>query len=483
MTASQARSVPLAPGIAARGTANSKWKLAGRAITLLLPLAFWFAPLQLGKPIQHALAVTIFMILAWITEAFDHAITGFLGCSLYWMLGIVKFPVAFSGFANDTTWFLFGATLIGMMALNTGLARRIAFLIMLVVGNSYSRLLLGLIIVNYVLTFFVPSAISRLVIVAAIGLGLMEILGVGKGSNIGRGMFMILTYVANIFDKMVLAGASSLTAKGLIEKVGQVQVSWGRWAYAFLPCGIITIFVAWRLALWLYPPEIKQLPGGASYFRSELEKMGRWTTGEKKAAILLVGALLLWLTDSWHPTVSASMVGLGVGLIAVLPGVGVLDINDVKKVNYLPVFFVAAAISMGEVLVATKSLDVLTDVMFTWMTPLIRGSFLSATVLYWTAFAYHLFLASEISMLGTSTPLIMKFALSHGMSPLMLGMIWTFGAGGKIFVYQSGVMIVGYAYGYFETKDMFKVGLALTIIEYFILLGLVAFYWPLLGIH
>jgi di/tricarboxylate transporter len=117
------------------------------------------------------------------------------------------------------------------------------------------------------------------------------------------------------------------------------------------------------------------------------------------------------------------------------------------------------------------------------MTPLIRGSFLSATVLYWTAFAYHLFLASEISMLGTSTPLIMKFALAHGMSPLMLGMIWTFGAGGKIFVYQSGVMIVGYAYGYFETKDMFKVGLSLTIIEYFILLGLVAFYWPLLGIH
>src|ERR1035437_3833054 len=417
MTATHAQAVPLAPGIAARGTANSKWKLAGRAIALLLPLAFWFAPLHLGKPVQHALAVTIFMILAWITEALDHAITGFIGCFLYWMLGVGKFPVAFSGFANDTTWFLFGATLIGMMAMKTGLARRIAFLIMLVVGNSYSRILLGLIIVNYVLTFFVPSAISRLVIVAAIGLGLMEILGVGKGSNIGRGMFMILTYVSNIFDKMILAGASSLTAKAVIEKIGQVPVSWGGWAYAFLPCGIITIFVAWRLALWLYPPEIQQLPGGASYFRGELEKMGPWSTGEKKAAILLVGALLLWLTDSWHPALSASMVGLGVGLIALLPGIGVLDIDDLKKVNYLPVFFVAAAISMGEVLVATKSLDVLTDVMFTWMTPLIRGSFLSATVLYWTAFAYHLFLASEISMLATSMPLIMKFAPAHGMSP------------------------------------------------------------------
>lgn len=460
---------------------SSKLKLAGRALSVLLPLAFWFAPLPLPALVQHALAITIFMILAWITEAFDHAITGFIGCFLYWMLGVGKFSVAFSGFANDTTWFLFGATLIGMMAMKTGLARRVAYLIMLVIGNSYSRILLGLIVVDYILTFFVPSAISRVVIVAAIGLGLMEILGIGKGSNIGRGMFMILTYVANIFDKMILAGASTLTAKGLIEKVGMIQVSWGRWTYAFLPAGVVTIIAAWRVALWLYPPEVKQLPGGATYFRQELAKMGRWTLGEKKAAVLLVMAVLLWLTDSRHPSFSAPMVGLGIGLLAILPAIGVLDIEDLKKVNYLPVFFVAAAISMGEVLVATNSLDVLTNVMFNWMTPLIHGRFISTTVLYWTAFVYHLFLASEISMLATSTPLIMKFALSHHMSPLLLGMIWVFGAGGKLFVYQSGVMIVGYSYGYFETKDMFKVGFWLTIIEYFVLLGLVMLYWPMIG--
>src|SRR5689334_7587156 len=123
MGALHAQAVPLPPEVAARAVVKARWKLAGRFISLCVPIAFWFAPLNLAKPVQHALAVTIFMILAWITEAFDHAITGFLGCFLYWALAIVKFPVAFSGFANDTTWFLFGATLIGMMAMNTGLAR------------------------------------------------------------------------------------------------------------------------------------------------------------------------------------------------------------------------------------------------------------------------------------------------------------------------------------------------------------------------
>jgi hypothetical protein len=43
------------------------------------------------------------------------------------------------------------------------------------------------------------------------------------------------------------------------------------------------------------------------------------------------------------------MIGMGVGLAAVLPRIGVLDADDVKKVNVLPVFFVASAISMAHV--------------------------------------------------------------------------------------------------------------------------------------
>ena len=48
---------------------------------------------------------------------------------------------------------------------------------------------------------------------------------------------------------------------------------------------------------------------------------------------------------------------------------------------------------------------------------------------------------------------------------------------------QSGVMIVGYSYGYFQGKDLFRIGLALTVVEFIILAFLVPFYWPLIGIR
>jgi anion transporter len=452
-----------------------------RLFCVIVPAAIWFAPLNIDATTKHGLAVTSFMIVAWITEAMDHALAGLIGCYLFWALKVVPFNIAFSGFANDTPWFLFGAALFGMMATKSGLARRIAFVVMQRVGSTYSRILLGLIVTDFLLTFLVPSGIARVVIMAAIALGLMEAFDVGPGSNIGKGVFLIITYAAGIFDKMIIAGAASITARGAIEKFGGIEVLWSRWFFAYLPCDLITILVAWRLTIWLYPPEKAGLSREGGYVEIEMRKMGSLTPLEKKSACLMFIAIALWLTDFLHH-VSPSIIGLGIGLLAVVPGIGVLTVEDLKRVNYLPVFFTASAVSMGEVLVQTKGLDLLTNVMFTWMEPLVTNVWSSTIVLYWTAFVYHIFLASEVSMLGTSVPLLMNFAKERSLDPLALGMIWTFAASGKIFVYQSAVLVIGYSYGFFEGKDLFRLGFWLTLVESLLLLLLVPFYWPLIGI-
>ena len=235
------------------------------------------------------------------------------------------------------------------MAAKSGLARRLAFIVMRRVGHTYARLLLGVIIADFLLTFIVPSGIARVVIMAAIATGLVEAFGYGRGSRIGVGLFIILVYTATIFDKMLIAGAASITARGLIERVGGVQVLWSQWFLAYLPCDILTILIAWRLTLWMYPPERDTLPGGAAFLDEELRKMGRLTPMEWRSMALFAIGLGLWMTDFIHH-IPSPMIGLGIGLAAVLPRIGVLDVEDVKKVNFLPMFFVASAISMAHVL-------------------------------------------------------------------------------------------------------------------------------------
>ena len=256
-------------------------------ICVLVPSIFWFAPLPIDPAAKHALAIALFMVLAWITEVVDHAVTGLIGCFLFWALGVVRFDVAFSGFANDTPWFLFGATLMGVVASKSGLARRLAYYVMLRVGTTYPRILLGLIVTDFLLTLVVPSGIARIVIMAAIALGLVEAFRLQPGSNGARGMFLIITYTAALFDKMIIAGASSITARGLIERIGEVDVQWSQWFVAFLPCHVITVIAAWLLTLWLFPPEQTEFASGQNYLNEELRKLGPFSAMEMKATVLL----------------------------------------------------------------------------------------------------------------------------------------------------------------------------------------------------
>ena len=159
-----------------------------RSLGLLLLLAgvsvgFRLLPLHIEPRAHSALAIAMFMIFAWMTQVLDHGIAGILGCFLFWMFGIAKFETAFSGFADTSPWFLFGAICFGVMSSKSGLARRLAYLVMQRVGYSYPRLLLGLIVSNFLLTAIVPSGIARVVIMAAIAIGLIEAFGVSQGQQ------------------------------------------------------------------------------------------------------------------------------------------------------------------------------------------------------------------------------------------------------------------------------------------------------------
>ncbi len=245
----------------------------GPVLCITVLSAIWWAPTA-DPTARHALAVAAFMIIAWITQTGPYALAGLLGCYLFWVLGVAPFRTAFGGFADPTPWFVLGAVLLGAMASKSGIARRLAYVVIRRTGTSYSRILLGMILTSFLLTFLVPSGLACVVIMASVALGLTEILGIRPGTNFGRGIFITLTYTAGIFDKMVLAGPASILGRGMIEKATNTPVYWSLWMFAFLPCALATIFVTWRLILKLYPPEKVAPERALAFLQDELKKNG-----------------------------------------------------------------------------------------------------------------------------------------------------------------------------------------------------------------
>lgn len=94
---------------------------------------------------------------------------------------------------------------------------------------------------------------------------------------------LAMTYQASFFDKFVIAGATAVLFKGLIELIGKVQVTYGMRSIAFAPLAVLTIIPSCYLIMKLFPPEKQTLEGGEEYCRAQLAAMGRISAGVFKA--------------------------------------------------------------------------------------------------------------------------------------------------------------------------------------------------------
>jgi sodium-dependent dicarboxylate transporter 2/3/5 len=472
-------------GLRKSGTVSNdlpRFRFGGALAGVIAAIVLWYAPLSLPPQAQHAIAIAALLIVFWITEILPHAITGLLGCWLFWTLRVVPSQVALAGFSSDSPWFLLGALFIGAMAAESGLAKRLAYTMVVSVGTSFSRILMAFILTSFVMTLMIPSGPPRVILLGTIVLGVVEMYGLERTANAAKSLILAITFSATLFDKGIIGSTPSILARNLITEFGHVPVSWSQWFIAYLPLDIFNIVITWWVIQRMFPPETSDLPGGTALIRQERARLGPWRASEKKAAFWITVGVSIWATDFIHH-VNPAIVGVGIGLVATFPRVGVLSRDQLGKINFLSFLFMGSTLSMAEVLRETGAVTVLADAIFGYIGPMLTSPFHSTLVLYWTAFVAHLALASETAMISISLPPLLAFASSNGFNPLALGMLWTFAVGGQLFIYQSLVLIAGYSFGCFNARDVLKLGAFFVIAESLMLLILVPVYWPLIGIR
>ena len=457
--------------------------LQATSALLLGPLAaalIWFLPLEIDPTSQKVSAVVVFMIIYWVAEPIDHAVTALIGCYLFWALCSTKFSVAFSGFSSTAPWFIFGGMLIAEAASSSGLAKRLGYRVLYMTGTSYFKLLIGVTTLSFLLGPFIPSGIARIAIVAPLLIGVLTVLNQPKHGNVGKGVFLTLTVISLLVDKVLLAGPAAILTHGILKDQAGVEILWGKWVLAFLPVTLATIVASSVAARWLFPDSNGENQRGTQYLLNSIVELGPLTVKEKKTLLIVGVAFGLWATDFIHH-LNPTIIALGAGLSLALPKIGVLDTNAIKKANFLIIIFSAGALSMATVLSRSDVFHALKAI-FVQIAPLLSNSFLASILLYWGGILSHFIFPNNQSLLSTSLPLLLSVIETTSYNPAVLGLIWQFAGGGTLFAYQSTVLVVGYSYGYFNSRDLIKFGATMMIIEGVLIMIIVPLYWPLIGL-
>jgi len=451
--------------------------IIGMPLALLVFTAILLMPTPPGLTVQGQRAMAVFWLafILWLTTPIPVWLTSMLSIVLLALTGGWDYKQAFYRFGEEVIWLMVAAFMIASALEKSGIGKRIAYAMAYYFGRKASTALLGLIFLNIVLAFVVPSTTARAAIVLPIALLMASAYGAKPGSKFGKLLMLQQPVANNLATAMILtATAPQIIAWGFIYTMTGVEVPWLTWLVAQAPIVLVTMFLMWVIGMKIWKPEVKEPLGGLEKLKEELSKLGPLTRDEKSALAIFSLVLFLWATDQWHTKmffgmrIPFSVVAVIGAVLLFMPKIGPLRSWKDAKVPWDLMVFSAGAYAVGMALEDTGAAQ--------WMAKsLISATGLSQGVSPFIAYAIlvgimmysHIIFSSKTVRTVIFIPLYIILAESLGIPPVMIALPAAFTIAWTISLpFNCKPNLIYYGTGYFSVTDELAYGLLVCTIGY-----------------
>ena len=452
---------------------------------------------------QMALALLVFAVIMWVTEAVSYPVSAVMLIGLMAVLiGFTPNPeepgeilgtgegltTALGGFASSAVALVAAALALAAAMQATGLHRRLALLVMRIAGEKTSHILVGAIGLAIILAFFVPSATARAGAVVPILMGMVAAFGLAKDSKLGALLIITAAQAVSIWNVGIqTAAAQNLIAVDFIRDTMGETVTWPQWFMWAAPWSLVMSVVLYFVMRWTIRPEVDKLSGGRAVVQKELDDLGPMTGPEIRLTIVAVLLLVLWSTqDILHPLDAPTVTLLAIGAL-LIPRIGVFDWKSAERlINWGTLVVFAVGISLGMLLLDTGAAQWLSERTFTALG--IHEMPLLATIALVSLFniLIHLGFASATSLAAALIPVFIALAASlPNADEVGIGFVII-----QQFVISFGFLLpisapqnmLAYGTGAFSTMQFLKTGIPLTVAGYLLVLLFSATYWQWIGL-
>ena len=475
------------------------WGILVLAGVLLLP-----TPANLPTAGHRMLGILIFSVVIWMTEAVSYPVSAAIIMTLMaFLLGTAPsvadpakllgtanaLNLALAGFGSSSLALVGAALFIAAAMMKTGLDKRIALFVLSKIGARTNRVLAGVIIVGFILSFFVPSTTARVSCMVPIVLGIISAFGVKKTSRFAAVMMIAVAQADSIWNVGIkTAAAQNMIAIGFIEKQLGHYISWMDWFIAAAPFAALMSVALYYVLLKLIPPEMEEIKGGRETVAKALADLGPMQSSEKKLMLISVVLLFFWSTEKIvHPFDTSSTTMAAIMLI-LLPGVGIMDWKEAQsRIGWGTLILFGVGISLGSAILSTKAAVWIADCIVNVFGLYSMTAFGIIAVLAAFLIVIHLGFASATALSAAMIPIIISVLQGASeYSPLnVIGMTMILQyviCFGFILPVNAPQNMVAFGTETFAAKDFIKTGIPLTIIAYALILLMSATYWKWIGL-
>ncbi len=271
-------------------------------ITVFLAILL-FTDLEPGKPeVTATMAVAALMAIWWISETVPLAVTALLPIVLFPALGVLDGKAVSETYVNHIIFIFIGGFMMALAMEKWNLHKRIALKLLVFIGVSPGRILLGFMAATAFLSMWISNSATAMMmipIVISVVMSLEESLSIGSITKYATGLFLAIAYGASIGGMSTLVGSpTNLVCPKILTMLypGAPEISFTGWLAFALPVSLVMLVVVWIVIYFIFKPKQKWENIDKGHFRKAYKELGKSSHEERIVFILFLALALLWIT-------------------------------------------------------------------------------------------------------------------------------------------------------------------------------------------
>lgn len=438
--------------------------------------------------LQVLFAVFLATVVLWITRPIPYTISSILCVVLISVTGVTDtFGAAVQGFASTLLFFFILLLLLGKSIAAVDLDEWIAN--RLVTESSTPNASMRRVASSiFLLALLMPSSTARTVTFMPIIDRINGLYDLDGGSDFRRTAYYTIGHVNPIGSTALMTGGGMSIATAEIISRTVRPITWVEWAFYMLPpvaiVFLLTTVIVGRLHGIDDTVALRDAAadGGSDPGSGEAERAREPLDGDQQIVLgTLILAILGWVVGSFVD-VPAILPALFVVVVLTLPGVGILDAQDLRDINWGVVFLFGTMLSILEVMNDLDGLELLVDLLFAGVPAGVHPAVLVALL-----FAGSVLVRSLFSSVAATILILLPVQLEVVASVGIEGLYLSFGlllilVSTTLLPFNISTALLAYERGPLSGREVFLLGLTTVGIGAMVIVGSWLLYWPMIDV-
>ena len=252
------------------------------------------------------MGVILWMAIWWISEVVPIAVTALLPIILFPSCDIMSIQDTGANYGHKYIFLFIGGFILANAIQKWNLHQRIALNIILRLGSSTDKIILGFMIATGFLSMWISNTATT-VMMLPIALSVISQINDHPDTKenehqlFGKALMLSVAYSASAGGIATLIGTPpNLIFAGFIEDNLQTEVSFFQWLKIGLPISISLIIITWiYLTKFAFKLNKTGFPGGKQEVQKLLDKMGPMKNEEKKVLLIFLTTIFCWISRKY----------------------------------------------------------------------------------------------------------------------------------------------------------------------------------------